>query len=88
MQTGESVTDSLQVGSSRMPSYQLGDDGSTPPVVANVNFVLLTLPRCLSEETLKSGGSFYLVSRPGEIKDPTQGVNVYPVMDSSQMWIT
>ena len=31
---------------------------------------------CLSEETLKAGGSFYLVSMPGEIKDPTQGVNV------------
>ena len=31
---------------------------------------------CLSEETLKAGGSFYLVSMPGEVKDPTQGVNV------------
>ena len=31
---------------------------------------------CLSEETLKNGGPFYLVSRPGEVKDPTQGVNV------------
>ena len=31
---------------------------------------------CLSEETLKAVGPFYLVSMPGEIKDPTQGVNV------------
>ena len=31
---------------------------------------------CLSEETLKVSGPFYLVSMPGEIKDPTQGVNV------------
>ena len=31
---------------------------------------------CLSEETLKAGGPFYLVSLPGEVKDPTQGVNV------------
>ena len=31
---------------------------------------------CLSEETLKAGGPFYLVSIPGEVKDPTQGVNV------------
>ena len=31
---------------------------------------------CLSEETLKAGGPFYLVSMPGEVKDPTQGVNV------------
>ena len=31
---------------------------------------------CLSEETLKAGGPFYLVSMPGEVKNPTQGVNV------------
>ena len=31
---------------------------------------------CLSEETLKAGGPFYLVSMPGEVKDPTQEVNV------------
>ena len=31
---------------------------------------------CLSEETLKANGPFYLVSMPGEVKDPTQGVNV------------
>ena len=31
---------------------------------------------CLSEETLKAVGPFYLVSMPGEVKDPTQGVNV------------
>ena len=31
---------------------------------------------CLSKKTLKAGGSFYLVSMPGEVKDPTQGENV------------
>ena len=31
---------------------------------------------CLSEDTLKAGGAFYLVFMPGEVKDPTQGVNV------------
>ena len=31
---------------------------------------------CLTEETLKAGGPFYLVSVPREVKDPTQGVNV------------
>ena len=31
---------------------------------------------CLSEETLKTGGPFYLVSFPREVKDPTQGVNM------------
>ena len=29
------------------------------------------LCQCLSEETLKSVGPFYLVSMPGEVKDPT-----------------
>ena len=27
---------------------------------------------CVSEETLKAGGHFYLVSVPGEVKDHTQ----------------
>ena len=31
---------------------------------------------CLSDETVKTVGPFYLVSMPGEVKDPTQGVNV------------
>ena len=33
---------------------------------------------CLSEETLKlkAGDPFYLVSMPGEVKDPPQEVNV------------
>ena len=30
----------------------------------------------LSDETLKAVGPFCLVSMPGEVKDPTQGVNV------------
>ena len=32
--------------------------------------------QCLSEETLKAIGPFYMVSMQGEVKDPTQGVNV------------
>ena len=31
---------------------------------------------CLSDETVKAVGPLYLVSMPGEVKDPTQGVNV------------
>ena len=31
---------------------------------------------CLSDDTLKTAGPFYTVSMPGEVKDPTQGVNV------------
>ena len=34
------------------------------------------LCQCLSEETLKAVGPFYLVSMPGEVKYPTPGVNV------------
>ena len=30
----------------------------------------------LSDKTLKAVGPFYLVSMPGEVKYPTQGVNV------------
>ena len=30
----------------------------------------------ITEETLKAGGPFYLVSMPGEVQDPTPGVNV------------
>ena len=33
------------------------------------------LSLCLSKETLKAVGPFYLVPMPGEAKDPTQGVN-------------
>ena len=32
--------------------------------------------------TPKAGGPFYLVSMPGEVKDPTPGVNVSPVLES------
>ena len=34
------------------------------------------LCQCISEETLKAVGPFYLVSMPGEVKDPTPGLNV------------
>ena len=32
---------------------------------------------CLSEETVKAVGPFYLVPIPGEVKDPTQGNGKY-----------
>ena len=41
-----------------------------------------TFCQCLLEETLKAVGPFYLVSMPGEVKHPTQAVNVQPVEDS------
>ena len=51
-------------------------------IVQGVNIWLSTLEtvyleQCLSDETLKTVGPFYLVSMPGEIKDPTQGVFMY-----------
>ena len=33
---------------------------------------------CLSDETVKAVGPFYLVSMPGEVKDPTQGLSWIP----------
>ena len=32
--------------------------------------------QCFSDETLKAVGPFYRVSMPGEVQDPTQGVNL------------
>ena len=55
-----------------------GDGGSIPPAAVSKlrQFRLPHICLCLSEETLKAGGPFYLVSMPGEVKDPTQGVHV------------
>ena len=55
-----------------------GDGSSIPPTAVSKlrQFRLPHICLCLSEEKLKAGGSFYLVSMPGEVKDPTQGVNV------------
>ena len=55
-----------------------GDGGSIPPTAAMKlrQFRSPHICLCLSEETLKAGGPFYLVSMLGEVKDPTQGVNV------------
>ena len=55
-----------------------GDSGSIPPTAISKlrQFRSPHICLCLSEETLKAGGHFYLVSMPGEVKDPTQGVNV------------
>ena len=55
-----------------------GDGGSILPAAISKLRQLRSPHICLylSEETLKAGGPFYLVSMPGEVKDPTQGVNV------------
>jgi len=55
-----------------------GDSGSIPPtaVLKLMQFRSPHICLCLLEETLTAGDPFYLVSMPGEVKDPTQGVNV------------
>ena len=55
-----------------------GDGGSIPPTVISKlrQFHSPHIYLRLSEETLKAGGPFYLVSMPGEVKNPTEGVNI------------
>ena len=55
-----------------------GDGGSNPPTTVSKLRQFRSPHICLwlSDETLKAGGPFYLVSMPWEVKDPTQGVNV------------
>ena len=59
-------------------SVDRGDGGSIPPTTVSKlrQFRSSHICLCLSEDTLKAGGPFYLMSMPGEIKHPTQGVNV------------
>ena len=54
-------------------------DGGSIPTTAVLKLRQFRSPHiclCLLEETPKAGGPFCLVSMPGEVKDPTQGVNV------------
>ena len=55
-----------------------GDGGSIPPTAISKlrQFRSPHICGCLSQEILIDGGPFYLVSMPGEVKDPTQEVNV------------
>ena len=48
-----------------------GDSGSIPPVAVSKLRQFRSPHVGLSEETLKAGGAFYLVTMPGEVKDPT-----------------
>ena len=65
------------------PAWHAGDLGSIPgPDMLYFRRKNLALNirdcayLCLSDETLKAVGPFYLVSTPREVKYPTQGVNV------------
>ena len=46
-------------------------DPLTPPPPRGTLIFLGSLCQCLSDETLKAVGPFYLVSMPGEVNDPT-----------------
>ena len=52
-----------------------GDGGSIPPttILKLRQFRSPHICLCLSEDTLKAGGPFYLVSMPGEVKSHTGG---------------
>ena len=75
---------SQQWSRGRAPDCQSRGGGSIPPAAISKlsQFRSPHICLCLSEETLKAGGPLDLASMPGEVKDPTQGVNVYPVVDS------
>ena len=55
-----------------------GDAGSIPPTAVSKlrQFRSPHICLCLTEEAVKAGGPFYLVSMPGEVKDPLHRVNV------------
>ena len=78
MTTDKSV---IKTGGSvaRAQGWRAGGPGSNPAGATSFrnfdNSVYLTY-QCLSELTLKAVAPFYRVSVPGEVKDPTQGVNV------------
>ena len=65
-----------QLTPSLLPTDGAGRSHLTRPPRPAMLYVICAEVVCLAEETLKAGGPFYLVSMPGGVKDPTQGVNV------------
>ena len=55
-------------------AFNTGDSGSIPPAAVS-KFSFTSHCLCHSEKTLNAGNPFYLVSTPGEVKDPTQGTH-------------
>ena len=49
----------------------LGSNPAAATSLRNFSNFVYPLCQCLSEQTLKAVGPFYLVSIPGEVKDPT-----------------
>ena len=54
----------------------LGSNSAGSTLLRNLAIPFTSLCQCLSDETLNAVSSFYLVFVPGEVNDPTQGVNV------------
>ena len=46
-------------------------NGSSPAAVKTLAIPFTPPCQCLSDETIKAVGPFYLVPMPGEVKDPT-----------------
>ena len=61
---------------SQINTRQTHFESCLPTAVSKLRQFLHPTFACVWEETLKAGGPFCLVSMPGEVKDPTQGVNV------------
>ena len=59
-----------------------GDRGSSLPAAVSKlsQFRSPDICLCLSEENQNAGGPSYLLSVPGEVKYPTQGLNMEPVV--------
>ena len=53
-----------------------GDGGSFPPNAVSKFRQFRSLRILPVRKRLKVGGPYYLVSMPGEVKDPTQGLSV------------
>ena len=66
----------------RAPNCQSRGGSIPSTTIPKVGQFRLSHFACLSEDTVKAIGPFCLVSMSGEVKDHTQGVNVYPVVDS------
>ena len=72
------VSDTTTWGAVECQTVNQGDGGSIPPTAVSKlrQFHSSHICLCLSEETLKADGPFYLVSKPREVKDPIQGINM------------
>ena len=78
----ENIKKSLVTVNGQDPEITTGSSPSQSYTLLEMSRINLALyirdceSLCLSEETLKAVGPFYMVAMPGEVKYPTQLVNV------------